>query len=153
MLADSLDRQLISILQRLLYIVGTQRSQWAYHLYIFLTKHQNIGISPEHHPEVAIKARYINIKELNQLLGHTYRTAARAAASMRSSERLVQIQMHNVKSHITGTHLTHQRIHIGAIIIEQTACLMNHICNLLYISLEQPQSIGIGHHYTCNRII
>src|SRR5574344_296696 len=75
MLTDSLNRQLISILQRLLYIVGTQRSQWAYHLYIFFTKHEYIGISPEHHREVAIKTRYINIKEFHQLFGHTYRTA------------------------------------------------------------------------------
>src|SRR5574344_1492129 len=79
MLTDSLNRQFICIFQRLLYIVGTQRSQWSHHLYIFFPEHQNIGISPEHHSEVAIKTRYINIEEFHQSFSHTYRTAAGAA--------------------------------------------------------------------------
>ena len=72
---------------------------------------------------------------------------------MRSRECLMQIQMEHVKSHIARTYDTHERIHIRAIILEQTAALMNEGCNLENLLLEESECVRIGHHDTSDSVV
>ena len=61
--------------------------------------------------------------------------------------------MHHVKSHITRTYRAYERVHVGSVIIEQTACGMYQIGNLADILLKESQGIGVGHHYAGNGIV
>ena len=54
MTAEAIDRQLIDILQRLLDVVGIERSQRSYLLDMLATQREDIGIGTHHHPEVAV---------------------------------------------------------------------------------------------------
>jgi len=36
-------------------------------------------------------------------------------------ERFVQVQVHHVHPEVAGAHLAHQRVHVGAIHVEQRA--------------------------------
>ena len=58
------------------------------------------------------------------MLLHGHRAAARTAAAVRRGERLVQIQVHHVHAEIAGPRDAHQRVHIGAIHVEQRALAM-----------------------------
>ena len=68
---------------------------------------------------------------------NAYRARSRATTSVRCGERLMQIEVHHIKSHVSRTDYSHKRIHIRSIIIKQTSAFMNKRSNLLYILLEQ----------------
>ena len=65
------------------------------------------------------------------------RTRTWTTTSVRCGERLMQIEVHHIKSHVSRTNDAHKRIHVGSIIVKQTSALVNKCCNLLYILLEQ----------------
>ena len=80
---------------------------------------QNILInSPFHH-----RPR----QEGHQLFLDPHRTGTRTAAAMRDAEGFVQIKVHHIKAHVTGAGLAHNGIHIGPVIIEQSAGLMDNL--------------------------
>ena len=56
-------------------------------------------------------------QEISQQRFAANRTAAGTAAAMGSGEGLVQVQMHNIKAHITGPGDPHNRIQVCAVII------------------------------------
>ena len=72
---------------------------------------------------------------------------------MRCRECLVEIDVHNVKSHITWTTFAQHGIEVGSIIIEQTATFMYKACNLGYLGLKDAESIGVCHHDTGNGVV
>ena len=65
----------------------------------------------------------------------------------------MQIQVQHVKAHIARTDNSHERIHVRAIIVQQTATLVNKSSNLLDILLKQSQCVRICHHDTGNSVI
>ncbi len=73
MTAQFVDRQLIDILQRLLDIIGIQRSQWTNHLNILTTQRTDISISAHHHGIIALIGRNEG-EELLQTLTYAYGT-------------------------------------------------------------------------------
>ena len=77
---------------------------------------------------------------------NTHRTSTRATATVRSRECLMEIQMKYIKAHISRTDDTHERVHVGTVIIKQSAAVMNQGSNFLDILLEQSECIRIGHH-------
>ena len=60
----------------------------------------------------------------------------------------MQVDMHNVKAHIAGANNAHYRVQVCAVVIEQTACLVNDVGNLLNIALKQTEGGGVGEHQT-----
>jgi hypothetical protein len=65
---------------------------------------------------------------------------------MRSGERLVQIQVHHVHAEIAGTRDAHQRVHVGAIHVEQRALAMQDFGSLDDARFEDAQRVGVGDH-------
>jgi hypothetical protein len=81
------------------------------------------------------------------------RTGTRTASSMRGRERLMKIEMKHIKSHIARTYHTDKRIHVCTVIIKKSSAIMHKRGNLLDVLLEKSESIRIGHHDTCDRIV
>ena len=65
---------------------------------------------------------------------------------MRSGEGLVQIHVHHVEAHVAGSGLAENGIEIGAIVVQQTAGLVDDGGDLGDIPLEHAQSRWIGQH-------
>ena len=65
----------------------------------------------------------------------------------------MKIVVHRIEAEITRARNPRERIHVGAVAIDETAARMHqshHLCNVL---LEQPERIGIGHHDAGNGVI
>ena len=69
--------------------------------------------------------------------GNAYRTCSRTAATVRSRECLMEIEMKHIESHITRSYYSHQRVHVGSVIIQKTSTLVNKCSNLLDILFKE----------------
>ena len=58
----------------------------------------------------------------------------------------MQVEVHNVEAHIAGAHHAQERVHIGAVVVEQAAAFVHQGCDFLDIALEEAQGVGVGHH-------
>ena len=65
----------------------------------------------------------------------------------------MKVEMEHVKSHVTRTYHSDERIHVGSVIVKESAALMYKRCDFLDILLEESESVRIGHHDTCDRIV
>ena len=54
--------------------------------------------------------------------------------------------MNDIEAHIARTHLAANRIEIGAVVVEQAACIVNDLRDLEDAALENPQRRWIGEH-------
>ena len=61
------------------------------------------------------------------MLFHQHGAGARAAAAVRRREGLVQVQVHDVHAEIAGPRDAHQRVHVGAVHVEQRAVRVEHL--------------------------
>ena len=85
-------------------------------------------------------------KKRLQGLYHSDRAATGTAASMRSRERLVQVEVHDIHAESPGLGDTDQRVHVRAIHVEQRAFLVENLRDALDVRLEDTQRIGIRDH-------
>ena len=58
----------------------------------------------------------------------------------------MQVHVDDVKTHIAGTHLAEDGIQIGAIVVQQTTCLVDEGGNFLDLALEHTQRGRVGQH-------
>ena len=65
---------------------------------------------------------------------------------MRGGECLVEIQVHDVESHITRTYNPQERIHIGSVVVQKASASVNKFRNLSDFLFEKTERIRIGHH-------
>ncbi len=65
---------------------------------------------------------------------------------MGSGEGLVQVQMHDVHAEVPRTGLAHQRIHVGAVHVEQRAFGVEDVGDLVDLALEDANRAGVGEH-------
>ena len=72
---------------------------------------------------------------------------------MRGGEGLVQIVVHHVEAEIAGSRDAGQRVHVGAVAIDETAALVHQPHDLADVLLEQPKRIRIGHHDAGNGVV
>ncbi len=75
---------------------------------------------------------------------------SRTASAVGGAERLVQIEVHDVVSHVTRPGYPHERVQIGAVHIHETPGLMHEFADLGDIGLEHSERIGIGQHHSRN---
>ena len=54
--------------------------------------------------------------------------------------------MHHVHAEVAGPHLAHQRVHVGAIHVEQRALRVQNVGNLVNLVFEHAQRRRIGQH-------
>ncbi len=78
------------------------------------------------------------------------RAGAGTTSAVRSRKRLVQVEVHDVGAEVAGTHLAHQRVHVGAIHVEQRAFFVQHVGDLVDLLLEDAERVGIGKHQRRN---
>src|SRR5438093_3192182 len=77
---------------------------------------------------------------------YTHRAGTRPTAPVRRCECLVQIQVNNVKPHITGPDFAQNRIEIRPIIVEETASLMNDTRDLHDVPFEDAECVRVSDH-------
>ncbi len=65
---------------------------------------------------------------------------------MRRRKGFVQVQVHHVDAKIAGPHLADQRVHVGAVHIQQAALGMQNVGDLVNVLLENSERVGIGEH-------
>ncbi len=69
---------------------------------------------------------------------------------MRSAACLVQVEMYNIESHVTGTCDTKYCVGIRAIVVQLPTNLMHHFRDLRDIGIEEAECVWIGHHNRCD---
>ena len=138
--------QFIYILERLLDIVGIERSQRTHVLHLITTQREDISVGPQHHSEVALIGRHEG-EMLLQPLSYAHGAGTRTATAMRGGESLMEIDVHHVEAHIAWATGTKHRIEVGTIIIHQATTGVDEFCNLRNMFLEESEGIRIGHHH------
>ena len=73
--------------------------------------------------------------------------AAGAAAAVRRSEGLMQVQMHAVEAHVAHTHSAHNGVHVGTIVIKQRVHGVKDAHDVLQVPFHEAEGIGAGHHH------
>ena len=58
----------------------------------------------------------------------------------------MQVQVHHVHAEISGAHFADQRVHVGAVHVEQAALGVHDVGDLVNLLLEHAQRVGIGEH-------
>ena len=86
----------------------------------------------------------------HEMSGNSDRACSGTAASMRSGKGLVEIQVHNVESHVAGTHDTDERVHVCPVVVEKSATAVHKCRDFLDFSLEKPERVRVCHHYAGN---
>ncbi len=74
------------------------------------------------------------------------RAAARAAAAVRGGEGLVQIEVHDVDAEVAGAGLADERVHVGAVHVEQRALGVEDVGDLVDVGFEDADGAGVGEH-------
>jgi len=72
---------------------------------------------------------------------------------MRMGDAGFDVEVHHVKARIAHTHLAHDGVHVGAVVVQFRTGSMNHVGDLQDVFLKQPQRIGIGQHQSGDRTI
>ena len=79
-----------------------------------------------------------------RLAGH--RAGAGTAAAMRRRKRLVQVQVHHVHAKVAGPRLADERVHVGAVHVEQRALGVENVGDLVDLALEDANRRRVGQH-------
>ena len=147
MLADALDRELVAVLEAFLDVVGAENGELAHLAEMLATNRQYIRVSAQDDAEIAMKTGDLDLGDaVGQALGHADRTAAGTAAAVGRREGLVEVEVHDVKAHVTGTDHAEHRVHVGAVVVEQAADTVHELRDLEDLGLEQAEGVGVRHH-------
>ena len=76
----------------------------------------------------------------------SHRAGAGTAAAVGRGEGLVQVQVHHVHAEVAGPRLAHQRVHVGAVHVEQRALGVQDVGDLVNLALEDANRRGVGEH-------
>ena len=58
----------------------------------------------------------------------------------------MQVKVNYVDAHVTGSSDSDQRIHVGAVHVDEAAGVMDDLTNLLDVSFKQPERVGVRQH-------
>ena len=61
--------------------------------------------------------------------------------------------MHDVETHVTGARHAEHRVEVGAVVVEQGACLVDHLGDDGDVFLKHPDGVGVGHHHGGHAVI
>src|SRR5213596_4192439 len=85
-------------------------------------------------------------QEPRQMGSNPDRSHPRTASAMRDAERLVQVEVTDVRAEVSRPAQSYLRIHVGAIHVNLAAVLMDDGAYLLDSLFENAVRGGIGHH-------
>ena len=77
---------------------------------------------------------------------HRDRAGARAAAAVRGGEGLVEVVLHDIEAHVAGPGHAEQRVHVGAVAVDQSPLRVDDRGDLGHVALEQPQGVRVRDH-------
>ena len=81
-----------------------------------------------------------------QVLADGDRPRTRPAAAVRAGERLVRVVVHQVDPHVAGPDDAQDRVHVGAVEIEQRPAIVEQPGDLADLRVEEPDRVGISDH-------
>ena len=144
-------RELVAVLEGLLDIIGCQACELARQFDILPSEHQDVCVCAQDHAEIAVESGNPRLpEELDQLVCHSDGAASGTAAAVGRGEGLVQVQVHDVEAHITGTDHSEQGVHVGSVVVEKAAASVHEGCNFSDVPFEKAQCVGVGQHYSCD---
>ena len=65
---------------------------------------------------------------------------------MWGGECLVQVHVHSVEAHVARPADAHERVQIGAVVVEHRPGRVHKLCYVQDLPLEQAQGVGVGQH-------
>ena len=74
------------------------------------------------------------------------RTRAGAATAMRRRKRLVQVQVNDVKTHVTRPDFAENSVQVGAVVVKQSTRIMHELLDFHDPALKYTERGGIGQH-------
>ena len=172
-LAQALDGQFVYVFQAFLYVVGVERCERPYHLQVFPTERQDVGIRFHVNAEVAEECAHADVafaaclnvvfvpvlhhswlgQELFQSSPYADRTASRAASSVRGGESFVQVDVHNVEAHVARAARAEHWVEVRTVVVHQCAALVHHFGYLRDAWFEQAERVGVCHHHRRNSVV
>ena len=81
-----------------------------------------------------------------QAFVHGHRAGARAATAVGRGEGLVQVHVQHVEAHVARPRPAEDGVQIRAVVVEQSAGVVNDVRDLQYPTLEDAAGRGIGEH-------
>ena len=169
MLAQPFDGQLVEVFQPFLDIVGVERGERSHHAYVLAPEREDIGICAQGDEEIAgegtdgaegVGRAGVDVEaavgvlhharhgeERLETLAHTHGAGAGTAAAMRGGEGLVEIDVHDIEAHVSRTRDAEHRVEVCAVVVHQSAAVVDELRNLRYLALEEPEGVGVGHHH------
>ena len=152
-------------------IVGVQRRELAHALHAVAAEHESVGQGAQENARIAHEGRQpadavrgfrpsITFGGLfddwagqvgRQQFSGSDRTGAGSAAAMGCRERLVQVEVQHIEAHVGRLHLAQDRIQVGAVVVQQTPCVVNDGGDLLYAPFEQAAGGRVRGHESRRR--
>ena len=120
MFAQSVDGQLVDILQALFDVVGVERGQGAYFFDVLAAQRENVGVGADGHGEVSVVGAHL-WEELLQSFTHANGTGTGTAAAMGRGEGLVEVDVHHVETHVARSGCAQHGVQVGAVVVHQSA--------------------------------
>ena len=77
----------------------------------------------------------------------------RPAASVRLGERLVEVDVDDVEPHVAGPGVTHDRVQVGAVVVQGAAGVADHPGDLGDVLVEQAERVRVGEHQAGDLIV
>src|SRR4029077_9435011 len=74
------------------------------------------------------------------------RSGTGASAAVRRGERLMQVEVHHVHSEVSRTNFTHERVHVGAVHVKESALGVEDVGDLVDVLFEYAECVGVGQH-------
>ena len=87
-----------------------------------------------------------NRHERQQAFVYPDRTGARSTTAMGRRKRLVEVHVDDVEIHIAGPHLAKNGVQVRSVVIQQAACIVDHVGDDLDMALKHAQRRRIGQH-------
>ena len=75
-----------------------------------------------------------------------HRPAAGASAAVGRRKGLVQIEVHDVDAEIAGTGDADERVHVGAIHVDQRTFAVDDLSGFDDVFFKDAERVGVGHH-------
>ena len=157
--ADAVIRHVVGVLQAVHHVVGIEHGVFRRLADARRPQRQDVAQGFEGDGEIAVKSAYlphalfartpaetaVRQKRTKERLA-AHGAASRPAASVRGGKRLVQVEVHHVKTHVAGAHHAHDRVEVRAVVITKTARLVHDARNFQYIFVKQPNRVRVGEH-------
>ncbi len=86
-------------------------------------------------------------------LAHRDRAGAGAAAAVRLGERLVQVEVHDVEAHVARAGDAHDRVEVGAVVVERRPDLVHDPRDLLDLRVEDAERVRVRQHQAGDRVV